>query len=73
VADSLTSRSPQRLKSRRHSDRKNAEPASSSSPFWSGPACPPGSPTPSTTPAGTANCGRKLTRRSRWPARTSAP
>jgi hypothetical protein len=34
------------------------------------PACPPGSPAPSMTPAGTANCGRKPTRRSRWPART---
>jgi hypothetical protein len=40
-------------------DRKDGEPASSSSPYWSGPTCPPGSPTPSTTPAGTANCGRK--------------
>ena len=46
-------------------DRKNGEAASSSSPCSSRPACPPGSPAPSMTPAGTANCGRKPTRRSR--------
>jgi hypothetical protein len=46
-------------------DRKNEEAASSSSPCSSRLACPPGSPAPSMTPAGTANCGRKPTRRSR--------
>jgi hypothetical protein len=38
--------------------------ACSSSRFWSRPACPPGSLTPSMTHAGTANSGRKPTRRS---------
>jgi hypothetical protein len=46
-------------------DQKNWEPASSSSPCWGRSACPRGSPAPSMTPAGTANCGRKPTRRSR--------
>ena len=44
---------------------ENGAAASSSSPFSSRPACPRRSPPPSMTPAGTANCRRKPTRRSR--------